>query len=525
MVVNTSFIAGEIKRFTETLEALQRTGKGVPLPITERPDGQKVVHVYPASLADKWGQGSFLGAKVEVWIEPGQPASQGAFYVPGSSKAHDGRVCVVLGAGNLAALSMVDVFTRLFIDGDVCLLKHHPLQAAYAPYMERLMEPLIRRGYLRSLVGGADVAQAALYDPATDAVHMTGGLATYEAILWGSSPEERERRKVANDPLLKVPITSELGGVTPWVVVPGQWTPGEMEFAASQLALAIHDNQSCNCLAAKIVLVSADWPQRVEFMEALKRTLGSVPLRYPWYPGLVDRYNKFKAAYPKAQQIATTPRPEAVNGPGRDLAPVPWLVADVHLSETSAEEYAFLNEPFAPVVTFLTLPSNTAASTRAGGGANAGSGATAAQDATVPAFLQQATDICNQRLLGDLTCTLLVDPRAEAAHRDAVEAAIAHLAYGTVMVNGIGFQGYYFTEGAWGGFQSRDKSQLNVGSGLGMVRNGYMFDYPEKTVVRLPFRGSPTPPSPEIPMVVARLMVGAQAGGFTGAMRGLMGSV
>eukprot|EP00899_Mesostigma_viride_P002147 jgi/Mesvir1/11933/Mv00269-RA.1 len=302
MVVNTSFIAGEIKRFTETLEALQRTGKGVPLPITERPDGQKVVHVYPASLADKWGQGSFLGAKVEVWIEPGQPASQGAFYVPGSSKAHDGRVCVVLGAGNLAALSMVDVFTRLFIDGDVCLLKHHPLQAAYAPYMERLMEPLIRRGYLRSLVGGADVAQAALYDPATDAVHMTGGLATYEAILWGSSPEERERRKVANDPLLKVPITSELGGVTPWVVVPGQWTPGEMEFAASQLALAIHDNQSCNCLAAKIVLVSADWPQRVEFMEALKRTLGSVPLRYPWYPGLVDRYNKFKAAYPKAQQ-------------------------------------------------------------------------------------------------------------------------------------------------------------------------------------------------------------------------------
>lgn len=35
-------------------------------------------------------------------------------------------------------------------------------------------------------------------------VHMTGGIATHDAIVWGSGKEEQARRKAANDPLLKV---------------------------------------------------------------------------------------------------------------------------------------------------------------------------------------------------------------------------------------------------------------------------------------------------------------------------------
>lgn len=43
-----------------------------------------------------------------------------------------------------------------------------------------------------------------LYSPLTDCVHMTGGTATHDAIVWGADPEEQARRRVANDPLLKV---------------------------------------------------------------------------------------------------------------------------------------------------------------------------------------------------------------------------------------------------------------------------------------------------------------------------------
>lgn len=43
-----------------------------------------------------------------------------------------------------------------------------------------------------------------LYSPLTDCVHMTGGTATHDAIVWGSDPEEAARRRAAGDPLLKV---------------------------------------------------------------------------------------------------------------------------------------------------------------------------------------------------------------------------------------------------------------------------------------------------------------------------------
>lgn len=46
--------------------------------------------------------------------------------------------------------------------------------------------------------------QELLYSPLVDCVHMTGGTATHDAIVWGSSPEEQARRKQASDPLLKV---------------------------------------------------------------------------------------------------------------------------------------------------------------------------------------------------------------------------------------------------------------------------------------------------------------------------------
>lgn len=50
----------------------------------------------------------------------------------------------------------------------------------------------------------------------------------------------------------QVPITSELGCVTPWLVVPGPWSEAEVTHHARQLANAVINNCSCNCLAPKV---------------------------------------------------------------------------------------------------------------------------------------------------------------------------------------------------------------------------------------------------------------------------------
>ena len=57
--------------------------------------------------------------------------------------------------------------------------------------------------------------------PMVDAIHVTGSHATHEAIVWGPPGPEREARKARHDPVIKKPVTSELGNVSPAVVVPG----------------------------------------------------------------------------------------------------------------------------------------------------------------------------------------------------------------------------------------------------------------------------------------------------------------
>jgi hypothetical protein len=66
---------------------------------------------------------------------------------------------------------------------------------------------------------------------------------------------------------LQVPITSELGNITPWVVTPGgAWTERQLEHHARALTEALLDNCSCNCLAAKVVVIWDDWEHTDAFV-------------------------------------------------------------------------------------------------------------------------------------------------------------------------------------------------------------------------------------------------------------------
>ena len=189
---------------------------------------------------------SLLGAsglEAEIYIQPGKEATQGRFYTgeprraalvgpthftrtqpaqpprrrpppthpptsAGEGGAHAGRVCAVLGAGNQGFLTITDVLTLAFVDGCVVLVKYHDIQAPAAQYIDHLFEPLRRWGAFESMTCGLPATRHLLYSPLVDCVHMTGGSATHDAIVWGAPGEEQERRKAANDPLLKVTCLS-----------------------------------------------------------------------------------------------------------------------------------------------------------------------------------------------------------------------------------------------------------------------------------------------------------------------------
>ena len=75
--------------------------------------------------------------------------------------------------------------------------------------------------------------------------------------------EEREQRRAASNPALKAPLgmTSELGNVTPAIIAPAKYTPEQLQALAGGITFNASDNAGCNCLAPKVVLFAAEWPQ------------------------------------------------------------------------------------------------------------------------------------------------------------------------------------------------------------------------------------------------------------------------
>ena len=171
---------------------------------------------------------------------------------------HKTKLVVILGAGNQNFLSVMDALYYLFVEGHVCVLKHHPLQLPSKPHFEHLLEPLIRGGFLASVDAPPALANALIHSPLADAVHLTGGIATHDAILFGTGADADARRR-ENRPLLRARLLSELGCITPYIILPGPgaaadagWSDAAIARHARSCAEGLANNVSCNCLSLKV---------------------------------------------------------------------------------------------------------------------------------------------------------------------------------------------------------------------------------------------------------------------------------
>jgi acyl-CoA reductase-like NAD-dependent aldehyde dehydrogenase len=428
------------------IKTLEAKGARSIQEISTRPNGQQVARVFPDNLLDRL---LWLGFKGEVWLEPGKPVTQGS-----KLQASSGSVALVLGAGNIASTPPMDTLHKLFVENQVVLLKMNPVNEYLSAFLVEAFEPLIRDGFLQIMGGGADLGAYLCQHSGIDAVHITGSHHTHDAIVWGATPEERQHRKAINDPVLKKPITSELGCVTPILVVPGNWSTSDLAFQARQVASMVVHNASFNCVAAKVIVTAKAWHQREEFLAKVRQELAKVPVRKAYYPGAQQRYQAFLDRYEVEVMAERSP----------DVVPwtfIPNVPADEH-------EYALQTEAFCGILAEVSLDATTASE-----------------------FFAQAVPFVNEKVWGNLSCTLLVDSNTQRQNARELDQAIERLQYGAISVNVWSGVIYALPDLPWGAFPGN--SLHNICSGIGFDHNAYLLDHPQKSVLFAPFRIRPLP--------------------------------
>ena len=436
--------------YTDTLGALARGASPLDdLQVDEAPGGRVRVHVLPTAPIDRLLLSGYTG---EVWLQPGVTAAEaartaGLGQLPG---ADAGGVGLVLGAGNVTAIPFLDVLYELLAFNRVALLKVNPTQDDLVPVYERALAPLIGAGMLRIVRGAGDVGAYLTTHPGVDHVHITGSLTTFEAIVWGSGEDAAQRRETGV-PRLGTPITAELGGVSPIIVVPGEWSEADLRFQAEHVVTMRLYNSGHNCIAGQVVLLSADWPQREAFLAALREAYDAAPARPVWYPGAQARVEDAASAHPGSQRMGDGSR-VLIEAAATDAAPV------------QTTEY------FAPVLGVVELP---------------GLG----QD-----FVDAAVAHANAALTGTLGANVIVDPATQSALGDGFEEAIAALRYGTVAINAWTALGFLTPTCSWGAYPGG--TLADAPSGIGVVHNARLLDRVERSVVRGPFRPFPRSVAP-----------------------------
>lgn len=434
------------------VESLEQGGQP-KVKVRTRAGGQSVAQVLPLNLQDR---AVFSGMTAEVWIEPGKPASQGAIYRAANGEGAVGKVSLVLGGGNVSSIPPMDVLYKLFVENEVVVLKMNPVNAFVGAHLEQAFRSLVDDGYLTIVYGGGDVGGQLAKHPKIDSLHVTGSDRTYDAIVWGSDPAERARRKAQDDPLNARPFSAELGCVTPILVVPGPWSHSDLEYQARHVASMVTQNASFNCNAAKVLVTAKGWLQRDAFLANVEKALAAVPARKAYYPGAEARYRGFIDHYAQAKVVGAV---------GEGV--VPWtIIPDV---STDAGEYALTTEAFCGVIAEATL-----------------------DESDPRRFLERAVDFANDRCWGTLSTCVLVHPSTAETYEVELDRAIANLRYGGIGVNCWPGLIYALGVTSWGAFPGHDRKDIQ--SGTGVVHNTMLFDHPQKSVVRAPFRMRPKPP-------------------------------
>ncbi|MDJ0839876.1 MAG: aldehyde dehydrogenase family protein [Acidobacteriota bacterium] len=444
-----------LRLLKRTLEQIKKYGHPkVPGRVHTHAGGQVIASVFPG---DAWDKLLFAGTTAEVWMQPGVTQERlhrnmAAAYRNPPEKC---EISLVLGAGNVASIAPMDCFYKLFVEKKLTLLKAHPVNDYLGPFLTRGMRCLIERGFCAIVYGGAQVGDYCCKHELVDEIHITGSDKTHDVIVFGPDvAENKAARKVQNPK----PITSELGNVSPMIIVPGDWSPSEIKYQAENILSSLANNAGFNCNATRVLITQKGWKQRDAFLGALREVMKNHPTRPAYYPGADNRFDAFMQQHPDAETYGS-----------RENGHLPWtLITDV--DPNRQDELCFSMEAFCGLFSETMLEAESTA-----------------------AFIDKAVDFANDSLWGTLSGAMIIDPRT-AKQPDvaaAFDRAMANMRFGTVGVNLWPALGYAICSATWGAFPGHDI--YDIQSGRDVVHNTLMFDKPEKTVIKGPFTQKPKP--------------------------------
>ena len=443
-----------LNRYLESLRQVEQDGttsvKGRD--VRTRPDGQVVVRVFPENAIDNFLLNGIHG---EVWMEPGVTAANLAQNMARGyrHRPRHGAVSLVLGAGNIASIAPMDVLHKLVAEHSVVLLKMNPVNDYLGPIFEDIFQPLLRDGYLAMTYGGVDVGEYITNHPGVEEIHMTGSDKTHDAIVFGPGPEGAERKK-KGQPLNPRRMTSELGNVSPLIVVPGPWDEGDIRFQAEHIVTTKLHNAGFNCIGTQVLVMPENWDRGDALLSAVRDIMGKTPPRKAYYPGAAQRQQGIIESHGSAEVVDD-----------RAANEVPRTIV-AGLDSKDAAESLFRQECFVSVLSTTTIPGEGPAE-----------------------YLRNAVRFCNETLWGTLGAVILIHPKTIKELGAAFEDAVGELHYGTVGINVWSGIGFLLAQLPWGAYPGHTVEEVQ--SGMGWVHNTKLFDRPQKSVLYGPFYAYP----------------------------------
>ena len=419
------------------------------LPYERRIHGKSMLPIFPT--LSLWDRLIFRGISADaILMERAEPRKRHSDLYRQLQDTSVSKISLVLGAGNVSSVPFSDAIHKSLVCGHQVILKMNPVNAYLKPIFERAFAPLFQEGLLVAIEGDSQVGQALVDHPDVDDVHLTGSAHTHDRIVWGDDPREILARKEAGTPRLTKPVTSELGNVSPWIIVPGVYSTKELTSQAMHLAASISNNAGFNCLATRVIVTCQNWPQRREFLRLLQQNLQSIPKRPAYYPGALERYRRF---------TQTNIDPD-------DSGCLPYRLLESQSIDQNP--LVFQEESFTCVCVETPLASQTASE-----------------------FLDEAVALCNLRLPGTLCASVSFPKLFVEQKRRIISQALGTLRYGCVSVNQWSALAYSLLTPPWGG--APGASLEDAQSGIGQVHNTYLLERVEKTILYGPLVNFPKP--------------------------------
>jgi aldehyde dehydrogenase (NAD(P)+) len=440
--------------FLQTLSQMDGRQFLKGIPVRKLANGQIAARIMPHSI---WDRLLMAGVTADVWMQPGvtqenlQDNTASNYATAPADRT--GKIAVVLGAGNVAAIAPLDCFQKLFVEHQVVVLKMNPVNDYLIDFLRPALRPLIEFGALQIVTGGPEIGSFLCNHELVEEIHITGAAASHDAIVWGPGAEgENNKRKGA--PRNRRRITSELGGVGPTIVVPGPWSSSDVAFQAEQIVTQKLQNSGFNCIACQMLVLPEQWDRSDDLLKAIEKAVKAAPPRALYYPGAAQRLAEFTAHSGRVEELEREDAPPVI----------------LSLFPQGGDKYFETAEVFAPAMSVTRIAGKNA-----------------------EYYLRAAVDYANTKLYGTLGANIIIHPKTiKKIGRPCFETIIAELRYGTIGINAWSGLGFALVQAPWGAFPGHKLD--DVQSGIGVVHNTFMFDKPERTVVEAPFQQFPKPP-------------------------------